>query len=110
MKHSTFSEILLPAMAGVLAGLGIFALSFYARSLSCCALVFIVIAILMAVISPLNSGPAFGGWIKASTSAIDGMNSEIRSRRKESIMDKIGALLFLTLSLLTYLILDLLIK
>ncbi len=110
MKRSTFSEILLPAVAGTLAGLAIFALSFYARSLSCCALVFIVIAILMAVINPLNSGPAFGGWIKASTTAIDGMNSEIRSRRKESITDKMGALLFLTMSLLTYLLLGFALK
>ena len=110
MKKSTAKALVWPSLAGAITGAVLIGISHYFPTLSTCAIAFLVIAVLIALINPLNSGPAFGGWMKASTTAIDGMNSDIRSRAKIGLMDRIGAILFLIFALITYFLLDRLIN
>ncbi len=96
------STLLTPAIGGLVAGITLFAMSLFIPGLSPCIYAFFIVLLLMAAFSPLMSGPAFGGWIKASTTAIDGMNRGTRYRGKEGFAGKIGAVVFLGAGLLTY--------
>ena len=108
MKKSMARALVWPTLAGAATGAAILGISYYSHSLAVCAIVFIIISAIMALVNPLNSGPAFGGWVKASTTAIDGMNSDIRSRGRSALMDRMGAILFFVSALLTYYLLGLL--
>ena len=104
MKNRAVKALVWPSIAGALTGAVLLGISYYFPSLSLCTIVFLIAAMLMAIFTPLNSGPAFGGWVKASTTAIDGMNSDIRSRARASFMDRMGAILFLLSAILVYIL------
>ncbi len=104
------SSVLIPAAAGAVTGAVLAVVSGFFPSLSICIAAVFIIVLLMSLMSSLTSGPAFGGWIKASPTAINGMNAEIRSRRNANGPERLGAVIYLGLGLLTYVLLNLLLS
>jgi len=98
------APLVMPLAGGFVFGLVLYGLSFVLPYLTICIVAFLLISMLAMLLSPLGSGPAFSGWIKASPTAISGMNSEIRSRSRWSTSDKLGGLIFLAMSVLVYLV------